>query len=90
MLTPSLFFFDGVSRLYPRRHPAFEGFDIPVPHSDVSGRLTGGASLPGSGSVEDNFLVFAQSGKSGLKFPEGNRSLQLYLFEPAIIFVGAD
>jgi len=91
MNLPSFIFtLDEIPCFFPRRHPSFEGLGILVPHSDIPGRLTGGASLPGSGSVKDDLLVFAQSGKFRLEFPEGNRALQLHLAEAAFIFISAD
>jgi hypothetical protein len=84
------FFFNGVPRFFPSRYPSFEGLGILVPHSDKPGRLTGGGPLTRSGSVKDNLLVFAQSGKFRLKSPEGNSTLELHLSEPAFIFISAD
>ena len=82
--------FDGIPHFFPSRHPTFEGLDIPVPQSDIPGRLPGGAPLHGSASVENDLLVLGQGEKPGLKVAEGNRALQLHLSEAAFILISAD
>ena len=82
--------FDGIPRFFPGRHSSLEGLGILVTHFDIPGRLPGGASLPMSGSVKDDLLAFAQSGKFRLEFPEGNRALQLHLPESVFILISAD
>jgi len=86
----SIIIFDRIARFFPSRYPTFEGLGIPIPHSDIPGRLPGGASLPKSGSVKNDLLVLGQGGKLGLKVAEGNRALQLHLSEAAFILISAD
>src|SRR5262249_15609878 len=53
-------------------------------------RLTGGRSVPGSASVEDEFDVEREQRLSPLELSKGNRSLQRGLLELPIALIRAD
>jgi hypothetical protein len=82
--------YDTVSCPLPTLDAAIKGFSVLIPHLDIVGCLTGSARFFGSGSVKDNLLVFRKGRKFGFEFVEGDRSFELQIFEPFIIFIGAD
>ena len=81
---------DGITRLLPGLNTPQEGLGVLISHFNVFCCLTDSAGLFGSGSVEDNLLIFWYGGKSGFEFIEGDGPFQLHPLELRIILVGAD
>jgi hypothetical protein len=81
---------DGIPGGLPCIHTTAEHFGIPVSLGDAFCRQTGGARLPGSSAVENDFLLIPQRGQLFTELLYRDGPLQMHGTKRRGVFVGAN